>query len=281
MNWKGILLIVLIIAVVVVGAAVIMMPKTIELDIEKVRTRLRNDTLYLEIEMDNDALTVFTDVTDYIHTTVYMDSLQLADMEIQRDTSDQTPQNIEIPGAVPVQNVLDIFDAEGDSVWLRMHITVGQNLPVLGFREFDIDRNIRMLKPRPPGINFVGIESYSLKKDSVHFIPEVYLINPNPVSITVIETDMVADIGDRFTSTVVLDPMITIPPHDSVLVRTIIGIQDFQLIKDGIAIVFGTSPMAYTVTGDMTVQLDSLEILAPIEMEIIHKGELSLSPFAE
>lgn len=111
MNWKGILLIVLIIAVVVVGAAVIMMPKTIELDIEKVRTRLRNGTLYLEIEMDNDALTVFTDVTDYIHTTVYMDSLRLADMEIQRDTSDQTPQNIEIPGAVPVQNVLDIFDA--------------------------------------------------------------------------------------------------------------------------------------------------------------------------
>lgn len=282
MNWKAVIVVIVLILVLAVGAFLIWIPeKGIELDIKTINTHLQNDTLYMKIEMDNDALTVFRDITSYIHVTVHMDTLQLADVEIEREKSDSEPHNIEIPGAVPVQNVLDLFESESDSVWLRMHIEVGEDLPILGHREFDVDQDSRIVKPRPPGYNLQEIEDFSLKKDSVHFIPKGYLINPNPVAITVRNANLTANIDERFESEVILDPELEVPPNDSVLVETYIGIQDFQLVKDGLAVVFGTDPLPYTVTGTMIVELEDMEILAPIEMEIYHTGEIAISPFAE
>lgn len=280
MNWRIIVAILIVVVLAAIAVFVYYAPPEIELDVKKMRTHLQNDTLYMNIELENDLLTIFTDLTDYIHITSYIDTLKMADMRIEREKRDETEHNIEIPGAVPVENILELFENEGDSVWLRIYMDVGEDIPIIGHRNFSVTQEMQMVKPRPPKYRFERIADFSLKKDSVHFIPEGYLVNPNPVTLTVIETDLVANIDDRFSATVFIDPLVNIPPHDSVLVTTVIGIQDFQLIKDGVAVVFGTSPLPYTVTGNMTIQLDSVEVLAPIDMEIIHTGEIALSPFA-
>ncbi len=282
MIWRIVIAILIIISLVIVADVVFsFFPPKIDLEIKKVRTQLKNDTLYLNMELNNDLLSGLSALASHIRITSFIDTLKMAEMTMEREQNESTPHNIEIPGMIPLSSIGHLFDAPTDSVQLRVYVDISKEIPAIGYyRTTTIKQEMTMVKPRAPQYSFEKIESFSLKKDSVHFIPVGYLYNPNSLALTVLETDLHVDIDDRFSAAVLLIPPIQIPPHDSVLVSTVIGIQDFQLIKDGFAVVFGFNPLPYTVTGNITIELDSVEVLAPVEMEIIHTGKISLSPFA-
>ncbi len=278
MRAKFLLLFVSVLLLSAIGVLVIWWPGKMEIDIQKVRTQLRDDTLFANIELANHSLGILPKYTNYIRFTVHIDTFKVAEGEMIY--TEQNGQDfIEIPGSLSLEDMRSVIAGNSDSATLVIQTDIGKKFPLIGIQNFHNERNVRILRPQPPEYVQTGISDFSIRKDSVAFLAEGYIINNNPVSITFMHTAMVVNLDDRFKANIALEPMLSVPPQDSVQIVTRITIQEFKLIKDGLAIVFGREPMPYAVVGDITMRLDSVNYLAPIEMNILHTGSVNLSPF--
>lgn len=278
MRAKILLVFVSVLLLSAIGVLVLWWPGKMEIDIKKVRTQLRNDTLFANIELANHSLGILPKYTNYIRFTVHIDTFKIAEGEMMYE-DENGQDHIEIPGSLSLEDMQSVIAANDDSATLLIQTDIGKKFPIIGMQNFHNERNMRIIRPQPPEYIQTGISDFSIKKDTVAFLAEGYLVNHNPVSITFMHTAMMVNLDDRFKADIALEPMLSVPPRDSVQIVTRITIQEFKLIKDGLAIVFGSDPMPYAVVGDLTMRLDSVDYLAPIEMNILHTGSVNLSPF--
>jgi len=273
----------LLIVLIVITAGILILisfwtPGQIEIDVKQVRTSIKNDTLRVTILLENSALSILSKYTEFINFTVTLDTFQVAQGKTDYTEKTDSVNLVRIPIHLSIKDVQAVINAEGDSVLLTIHTEVAKMFPVLGLKIWEGEKRIRIFRPRPLEYKQTGISDFTYQRDTIRFILEGFIQNYNPIAITLLKSELSMRIDDRFTAYVAMSPNLNIPPRDSVIVKTNIEIHDFKVLKDGLAILFSRDAIPYIVTGDITLQLDSVDILEPIEMDVIHTGNFSLSP---
>lgn len=254
-------------------------PGQIEIDIKQVRTSIKNDTLHATILLENRALSKLSRYTEFINFTVTLDTFQVAQGKINYTKKTDSVNFVRIPVHLSIKDMQAVINVESDSALLTIHTDIAKMVPVIGLKIWEGEKRIRIFRPRPLKYKQTGISDFSNQRDTIRFILEGFIQNHNPIAITLLKTTLSMRIDDRFTAYVAMPPNLNIPPRDSVFVKTNIEIHDFKVLKDGLAILFSRDAIPYIVTGDITLRLDSVDILEPIEMDVIHTGNISLSPF--
>ncbi len=276
---------ILIILLVIIAGGLFLLesfkPGPIKIDVKQVRTTIKNDSLHATILLENGALSILTRYTENIKFKVTLDTFQVAQGTIDYTNKTDSLNFVRIPGNLSMKDIQSVIKAEGDSAWLTINTEVSQTLPLIGMQIWEGEKTIRIIRPKPPEYKQTGVSDFSYQLDTIRFILEGYIVNYNPIAITLIETALRMRLDDRFNAFVSVPPDLNIPPEDSVFVKTNIEIHDFKVIKDGLAILFAKEALPYIVTGNIILQLDSVDILEPIDMDVIHTGNISLSPFSK
>lgn len=254
--------------------------KPVKFTVKTVHTRISENDISIDfrVALSTDSFVNF--VIDSLAYQFYLDSTKIAHgtKSIDNEFKSGDVDTLDIPLSIHKDTLklkLDML-APTDSTNLKFVFDNYIDFPVIGKTElgFDIDKKIPA--PKFPRIEIHNIEDINLKDTA--FKIDLKLHNPSVYNVTVTRFDAQIKFEDLFTGKIKNDTPIELKPQGTTVFSTTININDLELIKDGIKLLFRPNKeRPYTMDSKITLQQKdgsnmTLEILSSGKMDITGKN---------
>lgn len=249
----------------------------IKYEVVSVETKISDEKLDLNLGIILNKDYFLDVILDSIHYEIKMDSTKFSEGKkiFNKDYNFEENDTLFLPLTIDLKTIKNIIKtAQTDSLILELNFNNFIELPITGQSSLPIKIQKKIPTPNPPKIKVLSVEKKLLKLHDAIYEIQFEISNPNHYEINIQQFNATLNYPDLFTGKIKCNEAIIVLPRSSVKTKGEINIDNLNLVRDGLKVLFKPNQKwKYDLEADLMI-LKTDSSLMPIK--ITSTGEMPL-----